>query len=84
MSSDLGQSVWFGSTTSVFPEVVALLCKEQATAMLTLADGSDRAATLYEIENGDLWYRPAIASDCGSTEHFEGVPIEQVLAIRVS
>jgi hypothetical protein len=83
MSSALGQSVWFSNQTSVFFDVVALLCKQRAAATLTFADGSDHSATLYEVEGSDLWYRPCTKSGSDSIDRYEGVPIEHVMAIRV-
>jgi len=83
MPCHLGQSVWFGSEASIFPEVVALLCKEHAPTTLTFADGSDRDGMLLELDEGDLWFRPLSASGYVSLDRCEGVPIEHVLAIRV-
>ena len=83
MSNDLGKSVWFSGKTSAFCDIVAILCRQQIRATLTFADGSDHVGTLSDLEDGELWYRATAGSGVDTTDRYEGVPIEYVLAIRV-
>jgi hypothetical protein len=82
MSNALGQSVWFRSATSVYSEVVALLCSQHVAVTLTFLDGSDHVAMLHEVDDGELWYRPPIGDEV-EPDQYEGVPMEHVMAIRV-
>ena len=78
-----GQSVWLDRDTRLFAEVVAVLCDKQVHATLTLADGRDRSGELHEMENAELWFRPNGLGDVSSSESYEGIPLEEILAIRV-